>query len=319
MTDADAAPSSQPASQPAPPNSEAPPTPRPTVAELRRRFEDPVARAEEAERVRMRKRPSNDDAEDGSHEPGQAASASSAAPDPPISTPATSTVPPTAASTKRRAEDEPDVERPNAFQCTDELAQIARGIMRQADIVHKGDDTVASREVRQHPGPIVRRKDISTKERQWQDIGSGVFARTFPQSERLLTTTRGGPPIDDVHRRTIWSLSKGRIIDDCLVDDVPDKTLNRWLDEPDDIRVELTMKNALSMYHRSGADVAEIYSQPRIAQAAAEFDKNGVTLQPGWSLDLTRADPSTGRAWDLSKGEVRSRVMRLVRSTRPLF
>ena len=115
----------------------------------------------------------------------------------------------------------------------------------------------------------MRKKDISAKERQWQDIGSGVFARTFTQAERLLTTTRGGPPIDDVHRRTIWSLSKGRIIDDCLVDDVPDKTLNRWLDEPDDIRVELTMKNALSMYHRSGADVAEIYSQPRIDQAAA--------------------------------------------------
>ena len=120
MTDADAAPSSQEAPPTAPPNSEAPqtprptPTPRPTVAELRRRFEDPVARAEEAERVRMRKRPSNDDAEDGSHEPGQAASSSSAMPDPPINAPAMSTVPPTAACTKRRAEDEPDAERPNA-------------------------------------------------------------------------------------------------------------------------------------------------------------------------------------------------------------
>ena len=64
-------------------------------------------------------------------------------------------------------------------------------------------------------------------------------------------------------------MSKGRVIDDCIVDDVAE-VLNRWLLEPEDFRVELTMKDALDMYSRVGADVAEIYSQPRIIQAAAE-------------------------------------------------
>ena len=114
-------------------------------------------------------------------------------------------------------------------------------------------------------------------------------------------------------------MSKGRIIDDCIVDDVADEVLNRWLLEPDDIRIELTMKDALDMYQRVGADVAEIYSQPRITQAAAEFERDGIRLQPGWSLDLTKADPLTGRAWDLSQPVVQSRVFKMSASTKPLF
>ena len=150
-------------------------------------------------------------------------------------------------------------------------------------------------------------------------MGSGVFARTFVQAERMVTTTRGGPPIEDVHRRTIWSLSKGKVIDDRIVDDTPDHILNRYLDEADDLRVELTMKNALDMYHRHAPDVVEVYSQPRVAVAAAEYDKDGTRLQPGFSLDLTRADPATGLAWDLSDKKVQARVVRLITSTAPLF
>ena len=55
------------------------------------------------------------------------------------------------------------------------------------------------------------------------------------------------------------------MIDDCIVDDTSDDILNRYLDEPDDLRVELTMKDSLSMYNKKGADVAEVYSQPRVA------------------------------------------------------
>ena len=79
------------------------------------------------------------------------------------------------------------------------------------------------------------------------------------------------------------------------------------------------MKNALSVYYWRAADVFEIYSQPRVAQAAAEYNKEGITLQPVWSLDLTRADPSTGKAWDSSKPQVQSRVNKLVWEMRPLF
>ena len=42
-------------------------------------------------------------------------------------------------------------------------------------------------------------------------------------------------------------------------------------------------------------------------------------MQPGWSLDLTRADPATGKAWVLSKLQVQSRVTKLLRETKPLF
>ena len=128
----------------------------------------------------------------------------------------------------------------------------------------------------------------------------------------MVTTTRGGPPIAEVHRRTIWSLSRGRVIDDCIVDDVPDHILNRVMNEPDDIRVELTMKNAISMYNKKDVDVSEAYSRPRIAQAAAEYDKDGINLQPGWSLDLTMADPTTGKALDLLDPKGQSRVVKLL-------
>ena len=76
--------------------------------------------------------------------------------------------------------------------------------------------------------------------------------------------------MEDIHRRTIWSLSKGRVIHECVVDGVSGQELNKKLEEADDIRVELTMKDAICMYHREGADVSEVYSQTRVAQAAAE-------------------------------------------------
>ena len=67
----------------------------------------------------------------------------------------------------------------------------------------------------------------------------------------------------DVHRRAIWSLSKGRIIDVCVLDDTADHVLNRLLDEPEDIRIDLAMKDAVRMCSKSGPDVAEVYSHPR--------------------------------------------------------
>ena len=86
------------------------------------------------------------------------------------------------------------------------------------------------------------------------------------------------------------------MVHDCIVDDVSDYELNKKLEEADDIRVELTMKGAMKMYNRIGADVSEVYSQPRVAQAAAEYNADGLKLQLCFSLDLTGADPTTGRA-----------------------
>ena len=83
--------------------------------------------------------------------------------------------------------------------------------------------------------------------------------------------------------------------------------------------VELIMKGAESMYRKIGTDVAEVHSQPRIAQAAAMFSQAGVQLKPAWSLDLTRCDPTTGRAWDLSQPRVQSRVTKSLKESQPLF
>ena len=55
------------------------------------------------------------------------------------------------------------------------------------------------------------------------------------------------------------------------IDDTADNVPNRWLDHLDNARVALTTKDSFGMYTGSGGDAAEVYSQPRIAQAAAEF------------------------------------------------
>ena len=138
------------------------------------------------------------------------------------------------------------------------------------------------------------------------------MAGTFIGARRLHTTSKGGPHLGDVQTRRVWSLSSGKLLDECDVDTTPDHMLHRQLPAPDDIRVELVLKGALAMYEEKGPDVCEIYSQPRVCQEAKAHG-----LQPGWSLDLTTIDPKTGERWDLSKVEVQDRVRKLVRDTKP--
>ena len=65
--------------------------------------------------------------------------------------------------------------------------------------------------------------------------------------------------------------------------------------DADDIRLEFIMKGALKMYEELGADVAGVYSQPRIVQEAAMRTYGGTVLKPGWSVDLILNDPFTGK------------------------
>ena len=102
------------------------------------------------------------------------------------------------------------------------------------------------------------------------------------------------------------------MIDECVIDNTPDDTLGREMASRVAIRVEVTLKNALTLFERKGPDVCEIYSQPRVCQEAASRH-----LQPGWSLDLTTKDPATGEHWDLSQPKIQSRVRKLVRDTQP--
>ena len=113
------------------------------------------------------------------------------------------------------------------------------------------------------------------------------------------------------------SLTSGKVIDDCIVDDVGDGELRRGIGRQDNLRVELIMKEALSMYRREGADVVEIYSQPRIAQESALRRCSGTTLKAGWSLDLTMRNPSTGKPWDLSCKTTQAEVRKLVVESKP--
>ena len=128
-----------------------------------------------------------------------------------------------------------------------------------------------------------------------------MVARTFKQVAKLRTTFPGGQCMDDIFRRKVWSLSTGKVLDDCKTDAISDNKLNRDRGKVDDIRVELTLKNALKLFERKGPDVVEIFSQPRPCQEIAGRSFGGTTLRPGFSLDLTTDDPATGQPWDLSK------------------
>ena len=121
----------------------------------------------------------------------------------------------------------------------------------------------------------------------------------------------------DVQHRKIWSLATGKVIDECYVDDVSDDRLHRKLRQPEDIRVEITLRDAVKMYEKKGPDVVEIFSQPRICQEVAGRRYEGLELVPGYSLDFTMNDPKTGMPWDFGNPTVQSRVLRLVRDTKP--
>ena len=97
-----------------------------------------------------------------------------------------------------------------------------------------------------------------------------MFAKTFIKATRLPTTTRNGLLMHEVHRRTIRSLSTGKVVDDCIVDNIKDSELNRRLNIPDDIRVELTMKGALHIWIRLQRRVGDIVTTTHRARSRSE-------------------------------------------------
>ena len=115
----------------------------------------------------------------------------------------------------------------------------------------------------------------------------------------------------------VWIFSTSKVLDDCETDSVIDAKFNRDIGQIDDIRVELTLKNALRLFQRKGPDVVEILSQPRLCQEIAGRSLGVATLRPGFSLDLIMDDQATGQPWDLSKPAVQSRVIKLVRGVEP--
>ena len=120
-----------------------------------------------------------------------------------------------------------------------------------------------------------------------------------------------------VEHRNIWSLSTGKLLEECDIDDTPDASLHRKLDEPDDLRVEITLRNAMVLFKRKGPDVADLFSQPRVCKQLGGRTFDGEVLRPGWSFDRTMNDPRSGKPWDLSLPGVQGRVRKLVKSTQP--
>ena len=168
-------------------------------------------------------------------------------------------------------------------------------------------------------GSKTSRKEGRPRDLVWRDIGSGTMSRVFKNAKFLQVSTRGGPQENEVHRRTVWDVQTGKVLDDCIIEDTPDEELYKAFEFEADIRVELVMKNALDLFKKEGSDVVEVFSPPRIAQEASVKAYGGTRLKPGWSLDLTRNDPKTGQPWDLSDPKVQSRVKRLVIEGKPLF
>ena len=123
--------------------------------------------------------------------------------------------------------------------------------------------------------------------------------------------------MEDIQSRRIWSLTTGRLLDECDVENTPDSVLNRKMLQANDIRIELTVKNAEAPYRRKGPDVVEAYSRPRLCQEASGQKFSGVTMKPGWSLDLTMPDPTTGEPWDLADLRMQSRVVKLIQEPDP--
>jgi hypothetical protein len=178
---------------------------------------------------------------------------------------------------------------------------------------------MAVEDFRGHPSPVLTESEIDVAETQWHNIWSGIFAKTFKNMTHLPLTDKHGPYASDAHRRIVRSLSSGKVIDDCVVDDVGDQQLKRRLPVADNLRVKLVMKDALAMYRREGAYVVEVYSQPRIAQEAAIRSYDGVQLRAGWSLDLTMRNPADGKPWDLSDPEVQRVVRNMVVKDKPFM
>ena len=77
--------------------------------------------------------------------------------------------------------------------------------------------------------------------------------------------------------------------------------MHRWMIKPEDSRVEFVMKNAAKLVERVGPDVSEIFPQPRVAQEAVIGSYDGVRLNPGWSPNLTRDDPTIGKPWNINR------------------
>ena len=100
----------------------------------------------------------------------------------------------------------------------------------------------------------------------------------------------------------------GKVINDCMINEVQHAERNRHMSQPDDARIELIMKGPLAVHQEKGVDMSKIFSQLRAAQEAGMRRHGGIDMRPWWSLNQPRENPLIGKPWDLGKASVRKRA-----------
>ena len=85
---------------------------------------------------------------------------------------------------------------------------------------------------------------------------------------------------EDIKRLDLYG-THSRLLDECDVESVPDAVLHRKIANANAICVELTLKAALDLYERTGEDVSEMFSQPRVCAEIGGRKFSGESLQPG--------------------------------------
>ena len=63
-----------------------------------------------------------------------------------------------------------------------------------------------------------------------------------------MTTSKGCPCMSDIQTRRVWSLSTGKLIDECEVQMTAGAVLRRPMAQEDNIRAELVLRSALDLY-----------------------------------------------------------------------
>ena len=81
------------------------------------------------------------------------------------------------------------------------------------------------------------------------------------------------------------------------------KDIIEKLEQNDNKKMQTQTRQKEKTRHEGVADVAEIYSPPRVAKMAKRLG-----MKAGWSLDLTSIDGLDNEPWDFSRPEKRERA-----------
>ena len=88
----------------------------------------------------------------------------------------------------------------------------------------------------------------------------------------------------------------------------------RQIESSANYKLKIPKKLRRPLNHHGRADVAEVYSPPRITEVAAKMG-----LQGGWALDLSTNDPDDGEPWDFTVPKKRAKVKKMLKEDKPFM